>query len=130
MNKNSALLAKWLWRFPLEEDALWHKVISAIYGILPNGWDPGVAEDRSFRSPWRLVSVVREVFYSRVSWRVLDGSVVRFWEDVWIGDRCFKDRFPGLARLCPIKNGNVQSFALSHPKTPTLSIGISAFPRI
>ena len=46
MDRNNALLAKWLRRFPLKEDALWHKVISAIYDILPNGWDPGDSKDR------------------------------------------------------------------------------------
>ncbi|RVW37832.1 hypothetical protein CK203_087876 [Vitis vinifera] len=37
--RNSALLGKWLWRFPRERSGLWHKVIASIYGTHPNGWD-------------------------------------------------------------------------------------------
>ena len=31
--RNTALLAKWLWRFPLERNALWHKVIKSKFGF-------------------------------------------------------------------------------------------------
>uniref|UniRef100_A0A7N2R337 Uncharacterized protein n=1 Tax=Quercus lobata TaxID=97700 RepID=A0A7N2R337_QUELO len=35
---NSALLAKWLWRYGLENDALWRRVIGAKYGNEWGGW--------------------------------------------------------------------------------------------
>uniref|UniRef100_A0A2N9EFL4 Reverse transcriptase domain-containing protein n=1 Tax=Fagus sylvatica TaxID=28930 RepID=A0A2N9EFL4_FAGSY len=35
---NEALLGKWLWRFGVERDALWRKVIIAKYGALDGGW--------------------------------------------------------------------------------------------
>ena len=127
--KNNALLAKWLWRFPIEEDALWHKVISAVYGVSSNGWDPGGPKDRTFRSPWRSVSTVRELFFSRCSWKVFDGSIVRFWEDVWCGDTCLKDRFPSLARLCPSQNAPINGFALSSPFFPGQVDWSFGFPR-
>ena len=38
-NKNRALLVKWLWRFPLEKDNLWHEVIRRKYGLDSNGSD-------------------------------------------------------------------------------------------
>lgn len=38
-DRNSALLAKWLWRFPLEKNALWHKVILSIYGLNHDQWE-------------------------------------------------------------------------------------------
>ena len=37
--RNVALLGKWLWRYPREGSALWHKVILSIYGSHSNGWD-------------------------------------------------------------------------------------------
>jgi len=64
VEKNKALLAKWLWRFPLETDELWHKVIAAIYGFQVNGWDPGAAPGRTLRSPWKYIYSVHE-FYKR-----------------------------------------------------------------
>ena len=35
---NSALLAKWLWRYGVENDALWRRVIGAKYGNDWGGW--------------------------------------------------------------------------------------------
>ena len=57
------------------------------------------------------------------------GQWFGFGKIVWIGDRCFKDRFPGLARLCPIKNGNVQSFASLSPVNADLVNWDFCFPR-
>ena len=34
---NSALLGKWLWRYGIETDALWRKVIEAKYGNVWGG---------------------------------------------------------------------------------------------
>ncbi|KAI5330685.1 hypothetical protein L3X38_020811 [Prunus dulcis] len=36
--RNEALRAKWLWRFPLETNSLWHRIIKSKYGIDSNGW--------------------------------------------------------------------------------------------
>ena len=35
---NEALLGKWLWRFGIEEDALWRHVIEMKYGCVWRGW--------------------------------------------------------------------------------------------
>jgi hypothetical protein len=39
VERNKALLGKWLWKFPLEPEALWHGVLRSIYGVDANGWD-------------------------------------------------------------------------------------------
>ena len=52
--KNKALLFKWLWRFPPEQDAIWAKVIRSKYRLLPNRWDAGLAIRSSYRSPWKF----------------------------------------------------------------------------
>ena len=37
-NFNSTLLGKWLWRYGLETDALWRRVIEAKYGNILGDW--------------------------------------------------------------------------------------------
>lgn len=39
VSKNSALVRKWLWIFPLESDSIWQNVFRSKYGLHQNGWD-------------------------------------------------------------------------------------------
>ena len=41
---NEALLGKWLWRFGIEEDALWRQVIEMKYGCVLGGGGVGVPD--------------------------------------------------------------------------------------
>ncbi|RVW76916.1 hypothetical protein CK203_051554 [Vitis vinifera] len=60
--RNSALLGKWLWRFPRERSGLWHKVIASIYGTHPNGWDANMVVRWSHRCPWKAIAQVFQEF--------------------------------------------------------------------
>ena len=35
---NHALLGKWLWRFRVEDNNLWRRVLAAKFGVEPGGW--------------------------------------------------------------------------------------------
>ncbi|XP_026416026.1 uncharacterized protein LOC113311399 [Papaver somniferum] len=39
---NIALLVKWIWRFGLEKDKLWCKIISEKHGVMSSHWLPGI----------------------------------------------------------------------------------------
>lgn len=39
VERNVALMTKWLWRFPPESDLLWHVVNKSKYGLQGNGRD-------------------------------------------------------------------------------------------
>ena len=60
--KNKALLFKWLWRFPLEQEKIWLKVIKSKYGLHDNRWDAGLARRSSYRSPWKFISSFGKTF--------------------------------------------------------------------
>lgn len=96
----------------MEKEALWHKVIKDNHAVRRNGWNAGEAGSRTFKSPWRSVFLVQDQFFDRCDWKVQDGSVVGFWEDLWVGGGKLSDRFPGLARLCPMKSAMVNQFAI------------------
>ncbi|RVW69333.1 putative ribonuclease H protein [Vitis vinifera] len=82
--RNSALLGKWLWRFPRERSGLWHKVIASIYGTHPNGWDANMVVRWSHRCPWKAIAQVFQEFSPFVHLVVGNGERIRFWEDLWL----------------------------------------------
>ena len=96
---SSALLAKWLWRYGLENDAFWKRVIGAKYGNEWGGWCTksvfrayGVCLWKFIRSGW--------LFFSKfIQYDVGDGTRVKFWDDVWCRDRPFKEVFPDLYNI-------------------------------
>ena len=79
---NSALLGKWLWRYGMERDSLWRKVIEAKYKVEGAGWctEPvlgtyGVSVWKSIRHSWLD-------FSKFLQFDVGDGTRIKFWADV------------------------------------------------
>ncbi|KAL6327375.1 hypothetical protein AAG906_018977 [Vitis piasezkii] len=66
---NHALLGKWLWRFPIERESFWRRVIVGKFGEVQGGIHIG------------------------------NGRRTRFWWDMWVGDSKLKDLFPLLFRI-------------------------------
>ena len=85
--RNSALLGKWLWRYPREGLTLWHQVILSIYGSHSNGWDANTVVRWSHRCPWKAIAQVFQDFSKFTRFVVGDGDRIRFWEDLWWGDQ-------------------------------------------
>ena len=79
--KNVSLLAKWLWRFPLESEALWCRIIKAKYGLKQNNWDPAGHSASTCRCPWKSIFSVADQFCSSTKWVIGDGTIIQFWED-------------------------------------------------
>ena len=108
--RNIALLSKWLWRFPLEKEALWHRVIKAKYALLQNNWDPAGFGDSTYRNLWRSIQVAAEQFYQRTKWVVGRGNYVRFWEDSWCSTIPLVELFPALYRISNFCNRTISFF--------------------
>ncbi|KAJ9560359.1 hypothetical protein OSB04_005519 [Centaurea solstitialis] len=101
---NLALLAKWWWRFKMEENALWRLVITTIHGedgMLGRG--NLITRNKSFWSS--IASLDRFTDYANLSINSLftrsigNGSKMKFWSDIWCDDAALADRFPRLAAL-------------------------------
>ncbi|GKA59431.1 putative RNA-directed DNA polymerase [Tanacetum coccineum] len=96
---NWAMLSKWWWRFRVENEALWVKVIKSLYGA-----GGGLQEENiSFtgNSVWgNIVKVGRDLgkiginLASTIKWEVGDGKAILFWDDTWVGGRRLRDQFP------------------------------------
>ena len=52
---NSALLGKWSWRYGLETDELWRRVIEAKYGNIWGGWCTKKVTSAYGVSLWRFI---------------------------------------------------------------------------
>ncbi|KAK2644337.1 hypothetical protein Ddye_019532 [Dipteronia dyeriana] len=115
--KNQSLLAKWVWRFGIDDKALWRRVINARYGILSTDllWD---WKCNNFASTF--VKVVASLFdEGSISYRVLNeglnvvignGSKANF-QDMSGGDSTrLKVACPRIFALAVRKHGVVQDF--------------------
>ena len=76
--KNKSLAAKWLWRFPLHPNSLWHQVIRSKYGLHPNGWDTNSASRVTHNCPWKFISQGLPSFCSLLSFRLGDEFCIKF----------------------------------------------------
>ena len=104
---NSALLAKWLWHYGMENDALWRRVIGAKYGNEWGGWCTqsmsgayGVCMWKSIRRGWLN-------FSKFLRYDVGDGTCVKFWANVWCGDSPLKEAFLDLYNISRRRDASV-----------------------
>jgi exonuclease III len=79
---NQALLGKWLWRFAMESEALWRKVVEIKYGSLAGGWCTKQVEGSFGVGVWKHIRRGWESFSKFIKFEVGDGSRIRFWHDI------------------------------------------------
>ncbi|GJX77884.1 F-box domain containing protein [Tanacetum coccineum] len=102
---NLALLGKWWWRFRVEEDRLWVKLIKSIYGEYGGLGEEGVSR-RSSGGKWSdIIKVGNDIEKTQVPFigyfrkKVGDGCNTLFWLNQWLGDFKLSVRFPILFAL-------------------------------
>ena len=82
---NQALLGKWLWRFPLERERLWRKVILGKFGEVEGGWTTREVRDSYGLSLWKDIRKGWEEFILRTSIRIGNGRCTSFCVTVELG---------------------------------------------
>lgn len=68
------------------------------FGI-EDGWDYSASGGPFGRSPWRGIMQFLPQFREGLALVVGDGRQVKFWEDLWCGERVLKLNFPGVFDL-------------------------------
>ncbi|RVX13715.1 Actin-related protein 5 [Vitis vinifera] len=96
---NHALLGKWLWRFPIERESLWRKVIVGKFGEVQGGWTTREVRESYGTGLWKDIRKGWEEFFLRTRIHIGNGRRTRFWWDMWVGDSKLKDLFPLLFRI-------------------------------
>ena len=104
---NSASLAKWLWCYGLENDALWRRVIGAKYG---NGWGGWCTKSMSGTYAiclWKFIRSGWWNFSKFIRYEVGDGTRVKFWDNVWRRDCPLKEAFLDLYNISRTRDASV-----------------------
>ena len=71
-------LGKWLWRYGLETDALWKRVIETKYGNVWGCWSTKKVTSVYGVSLWRFIRSGRLNFSKLLQYNVDDGTRVKF----------------------------------------------------
>ncbi|XP_071728393.1 uncharacterized protein [Rutidosis leptorrhynchoides] len=105
-SKNLALLGKWWWRFKIETNSLWVKVIRSIHGDCGGLSLRDDSRHSSHLGTWRnivnagfFLDDINIPFRNSFMKSIGDGSSTSFWHEVWIGDKSLRESFPMLFRL-------------------------------
>ncbi|GJW60643.1 RNA-directed DNA polymerase, eukaryota [Tanacetum coccineum] len=125
---NRALLFKWVWRFKIQKEVLWVKVVKSIhgnYGGIANLG--GINRSLTWLECLKSVDQLKKKRVNLMSFvhkEVGDGKDTLFWLDPWLEDGPFKCKFPRVYALEDNKHVSVGD---------KLNMGISAslrrFPR-
>ena len=75
---NQALLGKWLWRFGIEKMALWRRVIALKNGCRWGDWCSRLGNGPYGASVWKTISKGWDRFSHFVSYKVGNGSSIKF----------------------------------------------------
>uniref|UniRef100_A0A2N9FU80 Reverse transcriptase domain-containing protein n=1 Tax=Fagus sylvatica TaxID=28930 RepID=A0A2N9FU80_FAGSY len=96
--------------FGVERDAFWRKVIMVKYGSLDGGWMSKAPSGPHGVGLWKFIQSRWVKFSKLVTFEVGDGSLIRFWDDVWCGEEPLKLAYPELYRITYVKDGQVADY--------------------
>ena len=76
---NQALLGTWLWRFSLERESFWRRVIRGKFGEVEKGWTTREVKDSFGLSLWKDIRKRWEEFILRTNICIGNGRHTSFW---------------------------------------------------
>nr|CAN74099.1 hypothetical protein VITISV_028591 [Vitis vinifera] len=104
---NHALLGKWLWRFPIERESFWRRVIVGKFGEVQGGWTTKEVRESYGMGLWKDIRKGWEEFFLKTRIHIGNGRRTKFWWDMWVGDSKLKDLFPLLFRIAANNSATV-----------------------
>ena len=93
-NLNMCLLASWIARYHLNQEAIWKNLVNHKYNII----DPNIFcyPENNISPFWKGVMWACKAAKMGYSWKIGDGKSVRFREDRWFGNSSLAMCFQGL----------------------------------
>jgi hypothetical protein len=115
---NQALLGKWLWRFAMEKDSYWRKVVALKYGVNPGNWVSSLGRGPYGISLWKYIRKGWAKFCVHTSFEVGNGACTRLWEDQWCGDQSLSAMFPSVYHIACHKDAMIADYLSWHHDVP------------
>uniref|UniRef100_A0A2N9GUS3 Reverse transcriptase zinc-binding domain-containing protein n=1 Tax=Fagus sylvatica TaxID=28930 RepID=A0A2N9GUS3_FAGSY len=106
---NKALLGKWLWRFGLEENNLWRRVLVEKFGVELGGWCTKPIRGAYGCGLWKGIMSGWDDYFQHVEFVIGQGNRVSFWKDKWCGDIALMDRFPLLFNCSSNREATIET---------------------
>jgi hypothetical protein len=124
--QNICLLSKWLFKL-FNEKGMWQDLLRKKY--LHNKTLTQVERKRGDSHFWSGLMEVKEHFLSKGRMVVHDGNQTRFWEDLWIGNEPFMNKYPTLYDIVRKKNATVANVLSTVPLSVSFRRGLSGANR-
>jgi hypothetical protein len=118
--KNSVLLGKWLFKL-LMKDRVWQTLLKRKYigekaiskfigigGLALLGWPNGN----------------EEIFFKYGTFSIKVGSQIRFWEDIWLGNRPLSEQYPKFYSIVRRKSDTIALVMATSPPSVTFRRGL------
>lgn len=102
-----ALSAKWGWRYLNKEFSLWHQVIRSIHVKDLFNWHTYGKVNLRLRSPWINISRTWVKVEALATYKLGNGSRIRFWMDSWVDKLPLNVLFPKLFKVAINPQGSV-----------------------
>jgi len=64
---------------------------------------------------WRGLMKIKDQVLTKGSFSIKDGSTARFWEDNWVGNASFRDRYPSLYNIVRDPHATVAKVMATRP---------------
>ena len=102
--QNKCLLSKWLFKL-CNEEGVWQELLRNKY--LKDKTLGQVNKKPGDSYFWTSLMGVKDKFLSLGRFSLKDGSQIRFWEDIWLGNRTLKSQFPSLFNIVRRRHATV-----------------------
>lgn len=95
---------KWVWRYNIERDALWRRLIDAKYG---SPLQPLNSLFKKSKGSWTYIAQMKDLMHDNIIHVIGNGENTSFWSGLWAGSTPFKIAFPRLFALSGQKEASI-----------------------
>lgn len=90
-NLNMALLNSWIFRYSLQAESIWTRIID--YKYKNNNPNILCCNDTAVSPFWKGIMWALKAAKMAIKWLVGNGEKIRFWEDHWFGNSSLEIQF-------------------------------------